>query len=120
MMTNYLPEICFLLFSLFPTFVLQTLVLSTTFSCCYLTPFAYFLKPQTSSYISSTNYGRPCQMYFCILSMPFKTLSFICCSFLISFYQLIICPLSPLIFFSTPFVPLATITHFPDSHTVHY
>ena len=73
--TNYLPEIWLFLFSLFSTFVLQTLVLSSTFSCCYLTPLAYFLQPQTSLYISLTNYGGSFQIPFCSLSMPFQVLS---------------------------------------------
>ena len=96
---RYLPVICC-------NFVLQTLILSSTFSCCYLTPFAYFLQPHPPLYISSTNYGEPCQMSFCSLSTPFQTLSSFSYSILVSFYQLILCPLTPSIFFSTPFVSL--------------
>ena len=94
MVIDYLPEICLFSSSMFPTFVFQILVLSFTFSWCYLTSFAYFLQPQTS-YISSTNYGGPCQMPFCSLFMSLQVISSIFCSFLISFYQLIIVTLPP-------------------------
>ena len=53
-------------------------------------------NPYMIKFISSTNCGRPCQMRFCNLSMPFQALSSsVSCSFLIPFYQLIIRPVSP-------------------------
>lgn len=110
MVANYLPEMCLLLFSLFPIFILQTLVLPSTFSCCYLTSFAYF--PSIKLFFKQLQ--GPCQMPFCILSMPFYRCHSNC---LLQFLNIIFSQLIS-IFFDTPFVPLATISYFPDAHII--
>ena len=45
-LTNYLSQIYLFLFSLFPTFVSEMLVLSSTFSCCHLKPVHIFCNPK--------------------------------------------------------------------------
>ena len=120
MVINYLPEICLFLFSFSPIFVLQTLVLSSTFSCCYLTPFTYFLQPKTSSYISSSNYGGPWQIPFCSLHViPSPVIH------ILQFRNIILSiknwSFVPFDFLWHPFLSLfCSIFYFTDGHMVHY